>query len=183
LKLPYSDSESEGELAPGTSEPTQDLGQQEQEGELHIDTTGMEEVPPSSEHSPEPVSPKRSRTNMLLQELFRSRDNEKQTKIHNSHLIQRNVKLYDSCQEIIALHNKTIQRNSKLMRENARLYRQLRLLRRDKDKPAEQEQSRPAGLDTLAAVATILGEDQIVELPKEQTRRSSRLKKVPAKKS
>ena len=183
LRLPYSDSESEEELAPGTSEPTQDLVQQEQDEELHIDTTGMEEVPPSSEQSPEPVSPKRSKINMLLQELFRSRDNEKQTKIHNAHLIQRNVKLYDSCQEVIAIHNKTVERNSWLMKENAKLYRQLRLLRRDKDKPSEPEQSRPAGLDTLAAIATILEEDQIEELPRPQTRRSSRLKKAPSKKS
>jgi hypothetical protein len=142
----------------------------------------MEEVPPSSEQSPEPVSPKRSKINMLLQELFRSRDNEKQTKIHNAHLIQRNVKLYDSCQEVIAIHNKTVERNSWLMKENAKLYRQLRLLRRDKDKPSEPEQSRPAGLDTLAAIATILEEDQIEELPKPQTRRSSRLRKAPSKK-
>jgi hypothetical protein len=116
-----------------------------------------------------------------LQELFRSRDNEKQTKIHNAHLIQRNVKLYDHCQEVIALHNKTLERNSRLIKENARLYRQLRLLRRNKEKPAEQEQSRPAGLDTLAAIATILEEDQSEELPKEPTRRSSRLKRAPSK--
>ena len=182
LKLPYPDSESEGERVQDTSEQAQDVGQQVQEEGLPIETTDIEEIPPSAEHSSEPLSPKRSRTNLLLQELFRSRDNEKQTKIHNSHLIQRNMKLYDRCQEIIALQNKTIQRNSRLMKENARLYRQLRLLRRDKDKPAEQEQSRPAGLDTLAAIATILEEDQPEELHKGPARRSSRLKRAPSKK-
>ena len=68
------------------------------------------------------------------------------------------------------------------MKENASLYRQLRLLRRDKDKPAEQEQSRPVGLDTLAAIATILEEDQPEELHKGPARRSSRLKGAPSKK-
>ena len=120
---------------------------------------------------------------MLLQDLFCSKDNEKQTKIHNSHLIQRNVKLYDRTQEIIALQNKTIMRNSRLMRENAKLYRQLRLLRLDKKKPAEQEEPQSAGLDALAAIATILEEDKPEDFPEEQVRRSSRLRRAPSKRS
>jgi len=36
-------------------------------------------------------------------------------------------------------------------------------------------------LDTLAAIATILEEDQSEESPKEPTRRSSRLKRAPSK--
>ena len=181
LNLPYPDSESDGGQPQEAGEQSQDSTQHMQEEGQQIETTDIEEIPPSAEHSTEPSSPKRSRINMLLQELFRSKDNEKQTKIHNSHLIQRNMKLYDRIQEIIALHNKTIERNSRLMRENARLYRQLRLLRRNKEKPAKQEEPQSVGLDALAAIATILEEDQNEELPKEQTRRSSRLRRAPPK--
>lgn len=130
----------------------------------------MEEVPSSTVPSTGPSPPKTSKINMLLQELFRSKDNEKQTKIHNSHLIQRNMKLYDRSQEIIAMHNKTIGRNSRLMRENAKLYRQLRMLKLQMKELAREEEP-PARLDTLAAIATILEEDEPEETPKEQVRR------------
>ena len=143
----------------------------------------MEEVPSPTEPGTEPSSPKRSKINMLLQDLFRSKDNEKQTKIHNSHLIQRNMKLYDRAQEIIALHNKTIERNTRLMRENARLYRQPRMFKLEKKKPAEEEEPQPVGLETLAAIATILEEDKSEEIPQGQVRRSSRLRGAPSRRS
>ena len=183
MNLPYPDSESEGEQSQEAGEQAQDSGQQMQEEGQQVEIAEMEEVPPSAEPSTEPSSPKRSKINMLLQELFRSKDNEKQTKIHNSHLIQRNMRLYDNSQELIALHNKTIERNSRLMRENAKLYRQLRLLKLEKKKPAEQEEPQPAGLDTLAAIATILEEDRSEDIPQGQVRRSSRLRGVPSKRS
>jgi len=169
LNLPYSESESDNEQPQEAEQQEQDVGQQ-------VEITEVEEVPPSAGPSTEPSSPKRSKVNMLLQELFRSKDNEKQTKIHNSHLIQRNMKLYDRSQEIIALHNKTIERNGRLMRENAKLYRQLRLLKLDKRGSAEHEEPQQAGLDTLAAIATIFEEDKHEDFPNEQVRRSSRLR-------
>jgi len=183
LNLPYSESESDGEQPQGTAEQPQEFEQQIQDEGQQVEIAEMEEVPPSAEPTTEPSSPKRSKINMLLQELFRSKDNEKQTKIHNAHLIQRNMKLYDRSQEIIALHNKTIERNSRLMRENAKLYRQLRLLKLNKKGPVEQEEPQPAGLDTLAAIATILEEDKPEEFPKEQVRRSSRLRWAPSRRS
>jgi len=119
---------------------------------------------------------------MLLQELYRSKDNEMQTKIHNAHLINRNMRLYDRSQGIIAMHNKTIERNSRLMKENVKLYRQLRMLKLEM-KESAREEKQPAGLETLAAIATILEEDKLVETPKEQVRRSTRLRGSSSKKS
>lgn len=147
-----------------------------------METEEIEEVPSSTEPSAGPSPPKTSKVNMLLQELYRSKDNEKQTKIHNSHLIERNMKLYDQSQEIIAMHNKTIERNNRLMKENVKLYRQLRMLKLQMKQSAGEEEQ-PARLETLAAIATILEEDKPVETPKEQVRRSTRLRGSSSKKS
>ena len=90
------------------------------------------------------------------------------------------MKLYDRSQEIIAMHNKTIERNSGLMKENVKLYRQLRMLKLQMKEPAREEEP-PARLDTLAAIAIILEEDEPEETPKEQVRRSSRLRGEPSR--
>ena len=78
---------------------------------------------------PEPSTSKTNKINMLLQELSQARHNEKQVKLHNAELIGRNMALHDWSKEIIERHKKTFERNMMLMKENARLYKTLRVLR------------------------------------------------------
>ena len=115
LNLPYSESESEGKQA--------------EETEQHIREEQSQELLLSDIPAEEPSTSKTSKTNMLLQKLWHARHNEKQTKIHNAQLIERNMELYDRSQEILEKHKKTMERNSWLMKENAKLYGKLRELR------------------------------------------------------
>jgi len=78
---------------------------------------------------PEPSTSKTNKINMLLQKLFHARHNEKQVKLHNAELIERNMALYDRSKEIIERHKKIVERNTMLMKENAKLYCNLRTLR------------------------------------------------------
>ena len=68
------------------------------------------------------------------------------------------------------------------MKENVRLNRQLRMLKlKMKESAVEEEQ--PDGLETLATIATILEDDKPMETPKEQVRRSTRLRGASSRKS
>ena len=68
------------------------------------------------------------------------------------------------------------------MKENVKLYQQLRMLKLKMEQLAGEEEQ-PAGLETLAAIATILEEDRPMETPKEHVRRSTRLRGSSSKKS
>ena len=137
----------------------------------------------------EPSTSKTTKINMLLQKLWHARHLEKQTKIHNGHLIERNMELYDRSKEIIEKHKRTVERNSMLMRENARLYRTLRVLRQKMKSPTETEAHpatrgvAPSGLETLADIATAFEEERPVETQQEQTRRVTRGKGAASRKS
>ena len=76
-----------------------------------------------------------------------------------------------------------------LMRENARLYRTLRVLRLKMKQPAATEaqpaatEASPSSLETLAEIATTLEEERPVETHQRQTRKSTRGKGAASKKS
>ena len=132
--------------------------------------------------SAETSTSKTNKINMLLQKLYHARHIEKQTKIHNAQLIERNMELYDRSKEIIEKHKKIVERNSMLMKENARLYRNLRILRL-KMKESAGTEAKSLGLETLAEIATTLEEEIPVETHQEQERRSTRLKGSASKRS
>ena len=97
--------------------------------------------------------------------------------------------LYDRSKEIIERLKKTVERNTMLMKENAKLYRNLRTLRL-KLKELEGTEVRPvataappSGLDTLAEMATIPEEVTPMEAQQRQTKRSTRSKGAASKKS
>jgi flagellar biosynthesis/type III secretory pathway chaperone len=47
---------------------------------------------------------------MLLQKLWHARQNEKQVKMHNGHLIERNMELHDRSKEILEKYKKTVEK-------------------------------------------------------------------------
>ena len=172
--MPYSESESED--------------QQAEETEQHKEEELGQELLLSDIPAGDPSTSKTSKINLLLQKLWHARHNEKQTKIKNAQLIERNMELYDRSKEILEKHKKTVERNSWLMKENAKLYRKLRELRQSMKSSAEAEvqltttEAGPSGLDTLANIATVFEEEQPVETQQEPTRRMTRSKGSASKK-
>jgi hypothetical protein len=71
-------------------------------------------------------------------------------------LTERNAELYNMNQSLKEKHDKIKDRNRVLIRENMKLYRQLRLLRL-KLKESQPPTQDPIGLETLAELATIMG--------------------------
>ena len=83
-----------------------------------------------AEASTSKPKPARSqKINQLLKKVYELEVFEKQIKRKNAELIDRNVELYDICQDVMEKHDKTLDRNKMLMKENTKLYIQLRLLR------------------------------------------------------
>jgi len=146
-----------------------------------IEEEQSQDVPSSTEPSG-PSTSKTSKVNKLLQELFHARHNEKQTKLHNAQLIERNMELYDHSKEIIEKHKKTVERNSLLIKENASLYSKLRVLRL-KMKESAGTEAKPSGLEALAEIATTFEEEIPVKTHQEHVRRSTRWKGSSSKKS
>ena len=138
---------------------------------------------------PEPSTPETNKINRLLQELSHARHSEKQVKLHNAELIGRNMALHDRSKEIIEKLKKTVERNTMLIKENAKLYRNLRMLRLKlkelegtKVQPVATE-APPSGLDALAEMATIPEEVTPMEAQQGQTKRSTRSRGAASKKS
>ena len=109
--------------------------------------------------------------------------------MHNAELIGRNMALSDWSKEIIERHKKTVERNTMLMKENARLYRTLRVLRQKMKSPAVIEAqlattgAAPSGLETLADITTAFEEERPVETQQRQTRSATRGKGAASKNS
>jgi len=182
LNLPYSGSESGDE------------GDQREEQPMEGDKG--KDLPSVKTPSLKPSTSETSKSNKLLQELSQAKRDVQQVKMHNAELIGRNMALHDQSQEIVEKFKKTTERNAMLIRENAKLYRTLRMLRlklRELEGTEEQPvipQAQPSGLDTLAEVATIPEEETPVDAQKEQpveahqkkTKRAIRRKGPVAKK-
>ena len=96
--------------------------------------------------------------NQLLRRVYDLDIFEKQIKKRN---VDINVELYDKCQDVMEKHDKTLDRNKMLMKENTKLYRQLRLLKL-KMKDAQASTPKHPGLETLAELVTTL--DDKIEL-------------------
>jgi hypothetical protein len=88
---------------------------------------------------------------------------ERVIKKENTDLTERNAKIFNMNQSLKEKHDKIKDRNRLLIRENMKLYTQLRLLRlKLKDsQPPTQEQT---GLETLAELATTM-----VNIPQSST--------------
>jgi hypothetical protein len=160
LNLPYSGSESGDEG--------------DQRAEQPIEGDKGKDLPSAKAPNPKPSTPETSKSNKLLQELSQAKRDVQQVKMHNAELIGRNMALHDRSQEIVEKFKKTTERNAMLIRENAKLYRTLRMLRlkvRELEGTEVQPvipQAQPSGLDTLAEVATIPEEETPVDAQKEQ---------------
>jgi hypothetical protein len=163
LNLPYSDSEPEQELA-----ETQGDEQAEQVAE---DYPNLPSPTPPDEHS-QPLAkassskPKASKTqkiNKLLKQIYEMEVLERVIKKENTELTERNAELYNMNQSLKEKHDKIKDRNRVLIRENMKLYRQLRLLRLKlkESQPPTQDQT---GLETLAELATTM-----VDIPQSST--------------
>jgi len=63
-----------------------------------------------------------------------------------------NVEIYDKCQDVMEKHDKILDRNKTLMKENTKLYRHLRL----KMKYTQASTPKHPGLETLAELVTTL---------------------------
>ena len=97
---------------------------------LPTPTPPEEHNTPLAEASASRPTPTRSqKINQLLKKVYELEYSKKQIKKKNAQLIDRNVELYDISQDVRDKHDKTLDRNKLLMKENTRLYRQLRLLR------------------------------------------------------
>jgi hypothetical protein len=117
----------------------------------------------------------------MLKELYNLKHSEKQVKLKNAQLLDRNVELYDMSQEVKQRHDKTLERNKLLMKENATLYRKLRLLRQQiKEQTAPA--TRPLGLETLAQVATSIEEEIQAGIHQEEVTSPVREKGTSSKK-
>ena len=63
-----------------------------------------------------------------------------------------NVEIYDKCQDVMEKHDKILDRNKTLMKENTKLYKELRL----KMKYAQASTLKHLGLESLGELVTTL---------------------------
>ena len=100
----------------------------------------------------------------------------------NTDLTKRNEKLFKINQTLKENHDKIKDRNRVLIRENMKLYRQLRTLRLElkEFKSPEEEQT---GLDTLANLATTIIDTPELPTQPAEVRRSARTRAAASKKS
>ena len=80
---------------------------------------------------------------------------ERVIKKYNTDLIDRNEEIFKINQTLKEKHDKIKDRNKELIRENMKLYRQLRIMRlklKEFQSPAHEK----TGLDTLANLATTM---------------------------
>jgi hypothetical protein len=145
--------------------------------------------PPETHRQPEAEAsssrPKKGRTqkiNKLLQEIYEREVLERVIKKANADLTDRNAELYKMNQTLKEKHDKIIDRNRVLIRENMKLYRQLRILRL-KLKDLESPEEKQTGLDTLANLATTIMDAPELPTQPAKVRRSARTKTAASKKA
>ena len=84
--------------------------------------------------------------------------------------MDKNVELYDISQDVMDKHDKTLDKNKLLIKENPKMKRQLRLLRL-KMKETQTPTPKHSGLETLVELATSLEKE--IEPPTQQIEVSS----------
>jgi hypothetical protein len=106
---------------------------------------------------------------------------ERVIKKANTELAERNVELFKENQTLKEKHDTIKDRNRDLIRENMKLYRQLRIMRL-KLKEFESPEEKQTGLDTLADLSTTIID--VTEPPTQSTkvRRSARTRTAASKK-
>jgi response regulator RpfG family c-di-GMP phosphodiesterase len=120
-----------------------------------------------------PKASKARKINKLLQKVYEMEVLERVIKKENTDLTERNVELFNINQNLKEKHDKIKDKNRVLIRENMKLYRQLRILRL-KLKHSQSPTQDQIGLETLANLAT-----NMVDIPQSSTqqvevRRSAR---------
>jgi hypothetical protein len=144
--------------------------------------------PPETHRQPEagvsssrPKKGRAQKINKLLQEIYEREVLERVIKKANADLTDRNVELFKMNQTLIEKHDKIKDRNRELIRENMKLYRQLRILRL-KLKKFESPEEKQIGLDTLANLATTIMDVTEPTIQSAKVRRSARTRTVASKK-
>jgi hypothetical protein len=115
--------------------------------------------------SSKPKASKTQKINKLLKQIYEMEVLKRVIKKENIELTEINAKLYNMNQSLKEKHDKIKDRNRVLIRENMKLYMQLRLLRLKlkESQPPTQDQT---DLDTLAELATTM-----VDIPQSSTQR------------
>jgi hypothetical protein len=163
LNLPYSDSELEHELAETQGNV--------QDGQVADDCSNLPSPTPPKAHSPslakssssKPKASRARKINKLLQQVYEMEVLERVIKKDNIDLTKINVELFKIIQTLKENHDKIKDKNRVLIRENMKLYKQLRILRlklKDSQSPTQEK----SGLETLANLATTM-----VDTPKPST--------------
>jgi hypothetical protein len=181
LNLPYSDFEHEPE-------------HNERQGEQKTDTTANEypNLPtptPLEEQNQSSVGassrkPKASRTQKvrkILQQIYKMEVLIRVIKKSNTDLTERNAEIFKINQTLKEKHDKIKDRNRVLIRENMKLYRQLRILRL-KLKEFQSPGQEKTGLETLANLATTMVDTLEPSTQPVEVRRSARTRAASSKK-
>jgi hypothetical protein len=90
---------------------------------------GEHSQPLAEASSSKPKASKTQKINKLLKQIYEMEVLERVIKKTNAELTERNAELYNINQNLKEKHDKIKDRNRVLIRENMKLYRQLRLLR------------------------------------------------------
>jgi hypothetical protein len=181
LNLPYSDSDSEQDMA-----KTQDNLQIKHDAELKTDIppsmpSETHRQPKAEASSSKPQKGKTRKINKLLREIYEMEVLERVIKKANTDLTEKVAELFKENETLKEKHDSIKGRNRELIRENMKLYRQLRVLRLrlKKFEPPEEEQT---GLDTLANLATTIMDAPEPSTQPAKIRRSARIKTVASEK-
>jgi hypothetical protein len=105
---------------------------------------------------------------------------ERVIKKANTDLTERNAELFKINQTLKEKHDKIKDRNKVLIRENMKLYRQLRILRlklKESQSPAQEK----TGLETLANLATTMVDTPEPSTQPVEVRRSARTRAASSK--
>jgi hypothetical protein len=182
LNLPYSDSESEQgvEKIQDNLEIRQDTGSHSNLPSSSLPETHKQ--PKAEASSSRPKKGKTKKINKLLQEIYEMEVLERVIKKSNTDLTERNAELFKMNQTLKEKHDKIKDRNRVLIRENMKLYRQLRILRL-KLKEFKSPEEDQTGLDTLANLATTIMDTPELPTQPAEVRRSARTRAAASKKS
>jgi hypothetical protein len=182
LNFPYSDSDQEKETP-----KLQDTLQPKLDEELKTDIPPnmhpeTHRQPKAEASSSKPQKGKTRKINKLLREIYEMEVLERVIKKENSDLIEKVVELFKENETLKENHDSIKGRNRELIRENMKLYRQLRELRL-KLKKFESAEEEKTGLDTLANLATTIIEVTDSPAKPTQVRQSARIKSTTSKKA
>jgi len=132
--------------------------------------------------SSKPQKGKTRKINKLLREIYEMEVLERVIKKANIELTEKVADLFKENETLKEKHNSIKGRNRELIRENMKLYRQLRVLRL-RLKKLESPEEEQTGLDTLANLATTMID--VTDSPAQSTkiRRSARIKTIASQKA